>query len=229
MELREIKGINQRIYELDTDITRSSKVIFIATILFCITKNKDFLNANKLTTLIDFTSEKKKPIDQLIDLAKEEIKELNLQKNTEKAIMDSLKTIEGVSTGLDKDRTRFKEFIYDFITKWFPSIKPSDLFLETLYMEIDKKAKNSDTGVVLTPIFAAELMVDLADIDYKKDIIADLCSGTGLFSLLSYSKMLKDMDNDLTAKKISNKEYNEYKDRLYNSIVANDNDAKMVT
>ena len=229
MELREIKGINQRIYELDTDITRSSKVIFIATILFCITKNKDFLNANKLTTLIDFTSEKKKPIDQLIDLAKTEIKELNLQKNTEKAIMDSLKTIEGVSTGLDKDRTRFKDFLYDFITKWFPSIKPSDLFLETLYMEIDKKAKNSDTGVVLTPIFAAELMVDLADIDYKKDIIADLCSGTGLFSLLSYSKMLKDMDNDLTAKKISNKEYNEYKDRLYNSIVANDNDAKMVT
>lgn len=188
MQLREIKGIKQRIYELDTDITRSSKVIFIATILFCITKNKDFLNANKLTTLIDFTSEKKKPIDQLIDLAKTEIKGLNLQTNTEKAIMDSLKTIEGVSTGLDKDRTRFKEFIYDFITKWFPSIKPSDLFLETLYMEIDKKAKNSDTGVVLTPIFAAELMVDLADIDYKKDIIAVLCSGTGLFSLLSYLK-----------------------------------------
>lgn len=141
MELREIKGINQRIYELDTDITRSSKVIFIATILFCITKNKDFLNANKLTTLIDFTSEKKKPIDQLIDLAKTEIKELNLQKNTEKAIMDSLKTIEGVSTGLDKDRTRFKDFLYDFITKWFSSIKPSDLFLETLYMEIDKRLK----------------------------------------------------------------------------------------
>lgn len=72
-------------------------------------------------------------------------------------------------------------------------------------------------------------MVDLAEIDYKKDIIADLCSGTGLFSLLSYSKMLSDMNADLNSGLISQEEYKGYSKRLYNSIIANDNDPKMAT
>lgn len=229
MELKDIKRINQRIYELDTEIDRDSKVIFIATLLFCLIKNKDFRNAGKLTTLINFVSETTRPIDQLIDLAKAEIKKLNLIKKTENAILDSFRTISGVNTGLDKNRKAFQDFIYDFISKDFSSIKPKDLFLETLYMEIDKKAKANDKGVVLTPIFAAQLMVDLADIDYKKDVVADLCSGTGLFSLLCYSKMLSDMEADLKEKKINQADYNKYQQRLYNSIIANDNEPKMVT
>ena len=229
MELKEIKNINQRIYELDVNINRSSKVIFIATLLFCLTKNKDFQNVDKLTKLIDFTNEKTKPIDQLIKLAIIEIENLKLNEKTENAVKNSLNTIKGVNTALDKDRSKFKDFIQDFITKWFAMIKPSDLFLETLYMEIDKKAENSDKGVVLTPIFAAQLMIDLADIDYKKDIIADLCSGTGLFSLLANSKMLECMDADLETKKITAKEYKEYQNKLYNSIIANDEEPKMVT
>ena len=229
MELREIKKINQRIYELDVDISRNSKVIFIAALLFCLTKNKDFQNINKLTTLINFSDEKNRPIDQIINLAKKEIEKLNLVETTQSAIFKSLDTISGVNTNLDRDRAAFEEFVRDFITNYFVAIKPSDLFLETLYMEIDKKADSSDKGVVLTPIFAAQLMVELAEIDYKKDVIADLCSGTGLFSLLSYSKMLSDMEQDLQAKKITDSEYKEYQERLYNSIIANDNEPKMVT
>lgn len=229
MDLKDIKKINQRIYELDVDITRNSKVIFIATLIFCLTKNKDFQNVNKLTSLINFTDEKTKPIDQLIDLAEKEIENLSLSGKTQDAIFNSLKTIRGVNTNLDRDREAFKNFISDFITKDFVSIKPRDLFLETLYMEIDKKAESSDKGVVLTPIFAAQLMIELAGIDYKKDVVADLCSGTGLFSLLSYSKMLSDMENDLNAKKISQEEYNQYQQKLYNSIIANDSEPKMVT
>ena len=229
MDLKEIKKINQSIYELDVDITRNSKVIFIATLIFCIKKNRDFQNINKLTTLINFTDEIIQPIDQLINIAKNEIEKLSLLDGTKNAIFNSLKTISGVNTGLDRNREAFKNFISDFITKYFISIKPSDLFLETLYMEIDKKAESSDKGVVLTPIFAAQLMVDLAKIDYKKDVIADLCSGTGLFSLLSYSKMLSDMGKDLTNGVISQDEYNKYQHKLYNSIIANDTEPKMVT
>ena len=229
MELKDIKKINQRIYELDVDISRNSKVIFIATILFCLTKNKDFQNSNKLTTLINFTSEEERPIDQLINLAKNEIEKLNLLPKTQDAIFNSLKTIAGVNTNLDRDREAFRKFLSDFISKDFVSIKPGDLFLETLYMEIDKKASSNDKGVVLTPIFAAQLMVELANINYKTDIVADLCSGTGLFSLLAYSKMLDDMNQDLKNGAISQDEYKTYEKKLYNSIIANDSEPKMVT
>ncbi len=229
MDLKEIKQLNQRLYQLDTDISRNSKVIFISTLIFCIVKNKDFQNANKLTSLIDFVDDEKSPIDQLIDLAKNEIEKLGLLDSTKNAVFNSLKTISGVNTGLDRDKVAFKDFILDFISKYFVSIKPTDLFLEVLYMEIDKKASASDKGVVLTPFFAAQLMVDLADIDYKTDVIADLCSGTGLFSLLAYSKMLGDMNKDYEDKKISFEEYRKYQSRLYNSIIANDTEPKMVT
>ena len=98
------------------------------------------------------------------------------------AVLGSLDTISGANTKLKSNKTELKSFISDFISKYFVSIKPEDLFFETLYMEIDKKAGKSDDGIVLTPVFAAQLMVDLAEIDYKKDVIADLCSGTGLFT-----------------------------------------------
>ena len=121
---------------------------------------------------------------------------MGLQESTKAAVKNSFKLISGVNTNLDRDRYEFQRFLAEFISNDFASIQPTDLFFENLYMEIDKKASKSDTGIVLTPIFIAQLMVDLAEIDYKKDVIADLCSGTGLFSLLSYSKMLGDMDND---------------------------------
>lgn len=229
MDLKEIKKINQEIYELDADISRSNKVTFVSTLLFCLAGNKEFQNPNKLTSLINFIDEKNKPIDQIIAIAKESIKKLNLSERTQDAIFNSMKTIAGVNTNIDRDRERFKNFISDFIGNVYPSIKEEDLFLETLYMEIDRKAKNIDRGIVLTPIFAAELMVDLANIDYKKDVVADLCSGTGLFSLLAHSRMLKDMKADLDKKLITQTEYSEYQKRLFNSIIANDNEPKMVT
>mgnify|MGYP001135155446 FL=1 len=34
MELKDIKAINQQIYELDDKISRESKVIFISTLVF---------------------------------------------------------------------------------------------------------------------------------------------------------------------------------------------------
>lgn len=229
MKLSEIKNLNQRIYELDTEIKRESKVVFISTLIFCYKLNIDFQNPAKLTSLINFVDSNKRAIDQLLELAKTEIEKLGLVEKTQQAIFDSLQTISGVNTKLDRDRNAFKGFIESFITNVFPSIKTEDLFLETLYMEIDKKAKKSDEGVVLTPIFAAQLMVDLAEIDYKKDVVADLCSGTGLFSLLSYSKMLKDMNDDKANGKINDDEYNKYQAKLFNSIIANDVDSKMVT
>ena len=228
MQLKDIKNLNQRIYQLDETINRNSKVIFISALVFCL-KNPDFLNPSKLTTNIDFVSESKKPIDQIIAYAVKELEKLHLQEKTLKAVKDSLATIRGVATGLDTKRNEFKTFVSDFITKWYVSIKPEDLFFETLYMEIDKKAKNIDKGTVLTPNFIAGLMIDLAEIDYKTDVIADLNSGTGLFSLLSYSRMLKSIEEDYNNNKITRDEKVEYTKRLYNSIIANDNDPKMVT
>ena len=229
MELKDIKAINQRIYELDDKISRESKVIFISTLVFILTKNTDFQNVGKLTEFVNFADEKNKPVDQLINLAKNEIEKMVLVDSAKIAVLGSLDTISGANTKLNSNKTELKSFISDFISKYFVSIKPEDLFFETLYMEIDKKAGKSDDGIVLTPVFAAQLMVDLAEIDYKKDVIADLCSGTGLFSLLSYSKMLSDMNADLNSGLISQEEYKGYSKRLYNSIIANDNDPKMAT
>ena len=228
MKLKEIKNLNQRIYELDDKVTRDNKVIFIAALVFCL-KNPDFLNLSKLTSNINFVDEAKRPIDQIVEYAENEIKKLNLQDSTIKAVNDSLATIKGANTNLDKKREDFKQFIEDFISKWYVSIDSGDLFFETLYMEIDKKANSKDGGIVLTPYFIAGLMIDLAKIDYKKDIVADLNSGTGLFSILAQSRMLKDMDDDYSKGKISRQEQEQYKQKLYNSIVANDNDSKMVT
>ena len=228
MKLKEIKNLNQRIYELDDKVTRDNKVIFIAALVFCL-KNPDFLNLSKLTSNINFVDETKRPIDQIVEYAEKEIMKLNLQESTIKAVKDSLATIKGANTNLDKNRGDFKQFIEDFISKWYISIDSGDLFFETLYMEIDKKANSKDGGIVLTPYFIAGLMIDLAKIDYRKDVVADLNSGTGLFSILAQSRMLKDMDDDYSKGKISRQEQELYKKKLYNSIIANDNDSKMVT
>lgn len=229
MKLNDIKRINQRIYTLDTNISRSNKVIFIAALVVCLTRNKDFRNSSKLTELIDFNNESNRPIDQLIKLANKEIDKMTLQESTKVAVKNSFKLISGVNTKLDGDRYEFQKFISQFISEDFVSIQPTDLFFETLYMEIDKKANSSDDGIVLTPIFIAQLMIDLAEIDYKKDVVADLCSGTGLFSLLAYSKMLGNMDSDYKNGVITKEESDRYHKRLLNSIVANDNEPKMVT
>ena len=230
MELREIKNLNQRIYQLDTEIGRSSKTIFIATLIFAIKLNADFRDISKLSEMINFNDNNIRPIDQLIAIAKEGIDNLvDLRDSTKQAIYDSLRIISGVNTKLDKDRVAFKQFLTNFISNDWNKINIEDLFLETLYMEIDKKSGTGDDGIVLTPIFAAQLMVDLANINYKTDIVADLCSGTGLFSLLSCSKMLNDMKNDRDNNLITEEEYNRYKKKLYNSIIANDADSKMVT
>ena len=230
MELREIKNLNQRIYQLDTEIGRSSKTIFIATLIFAIKLNADFRDVSKLSEMINFNDNNIRPIDQLISIAKDGIDTLvDLRDSTKQAIYDSLRIISGVNTKLDKDRVAFKQFLTNFISNDWNKINIEDLFLETLYMEIDKKSGTGDDGIVLTPIFAAQLMVDLANINYKTDIVADLCSGTGLFSLLSYSKMLSDMENDYSNNLITDEEYREYQKKLYNSIIANDADSKMVT
>ena len=228
MKLNDIKNLNQRIYELDDKVTRDNKVIFISALVFCL-KNPDFLNLSKLTSNIDFVSETKRPIDQIIEYAEKEVLKLNLQESTIKAVKDSLATIKGANTNLDKKREEFQKFIEDFISKWYISVDSGDLFFETLYMEIDKKANSKDGGIVLTPYFIAGLMIDLAKIDYKNDVVADLNSGTGLFSILAQSKMLNDMDEDYRNNRISRQEQEQYKKKLYNSIVANDNDSKMVT
>lgn len=229
MELREIKNLNQKLYQLDTEIGRNSKTIFIATLIFAIKLNADFRDISKLSEMINFNDNNIRPIDQLIAIAKEGIDNLDIRPTTKQAIYDSLRIISGVNTKLDKDRVAFKQFLSDFISNDYAAIKPKDLFLETLYMEIDKKSGTGDDGIVLTPIFAAQLMVDLANINYKTDIVADLCSGTGLFSLLSYSQMLSDMENDYSNNLITDEEYRGYQNKLYNSIIANDADSKMVT
>lgn len=47
MKLSDIKRINQRIYTLDTEISRNSKVIFVAALVICLTRNKDSFNYTK--------------------------------------------------------------------------------------------------------------------------------------------------------------------------------------
>ena len=228
MTLNDIKTINQDIYTLDIEITRNAKTIFIAALIFC-SLNEDFRNPAKMTSVINFATSQN-PISDIVDLAKKEIKKLKLQSVTYDAVCDSLDIIYGVSTKLYKDRVKLQAFVYDFIMNKLPSLAQSDyLFFETLYMEIDKKAKNSDKGITLTPYFAAKLMVELCDLDFKKDIVADLASGTGLFSLLAYSEMNAQIEKAKASKEISQDEYLEYKGKLLNSIVANDYEAKMVT
>lgn len=228
MELSKIKKLNQSIYLLDTEINRNAKMMVIATLIFC-SKNKDFWDASKLTTLVNFNTSNS-PIDDLIALAKIEIDKLSLNDKTRQAVYTSLTIISGVNTKLNNDRVKFQDFVKDFIINYLPELKnDKTLFLETLYMEVDKKAKGSNEGITLTPDFAAQLMVDLAELDYKKDVVADLASGTGLFSLLSYSIMINNLNTDKENKKITADEYENYSKRLVNSVVANDFDAKMTT
>ena len=228
MELKKIKDINQKIYELDNKINRNSKMMFISTLIFCCL-NKDFKNPAKLNEVINIMGSLN-PIDDLIELAKSELKNIKLLDKTLSDVEYSLNIISGSNTKLAEKRPDLKEFINDFVCNVFPLLSDNDnLFLETLYMEIDKKAKNSDKGITLTPAYAAQLMIDLADLDYKVDVVADLSSGTGLFSLLAYSKMLNDLNIDKKNNKINEQDYTKYKIRLFNSIIANDNDEKMVT
>ncbi|MDY0138843.1 MAG: hypothetical protein RBR50_04005 [Candidatus Izemoplasmatales bacterium] len=228
MELKDIKYLNQRIYELDTEISRNAKMMFISTLIFC-SLEKDFWNIQKLTTLVNFNISKS-PIDDLIKLAKDNINKIKIIDKTKEAVFTSLTIISGVNTKLNNDRVKLQQFVTSFITDYLPVLKDDKiLFLETLYMEVDKKAKGSNEGITLTPDFAAQLMVDLAELDYKKDVVADLASGTGLFSLLSYSVMLNALNDDLKDKKITESEHQKYNERLYNSIIANDFDSKMVT
>jgi hypothetical protein len=229
MELKDIKNLNQRIYELDTEISRNAKMMFIATLIFCSLEN-DFWDISKLTSLVNFNTSVS-PIDDLINLAKRNIgSKIKIIDKTKKAVFTSLTIISGVNTKLNNDRSKLQEFVSSFISNYLPLLKDDkSLFLETLYMEVDKKAKGSNEGITLTPDFAAQLMVDLAELDYKKDVVADLASGTGLFSLLSYSVMLNTLDDHKKNNKITKEEYMKYEARLYNSIIANDFDSKMVT
>lgn len=226
MNLAEIKSINQRIYELDTEISRNAKLIFVACIVFC-SLNDDFRKPDKMTSVIDFANSNN-PISDMVDLAKKEVKKLVLDDKTYNAVSDSLDIIYGVSTKLHKNRVELQSFVYDFVMNKIPLLTRGDnLFFETLYMEVDKKAKNNDKGITLTPYFAAGLMVDLADINYRDDIIVDIASGTGLFSILSYSTMINQLEAD--RKNLTQDEYLYYKNKISKSIIANDYDAKMVT
>ena len=226
MKLSRIKGINQKIYELDTDINRYSKLIFISTLIFC-SLNEKFRDPSKTSSVINFMGSDN-PINDLIKLAKEEIDKLHLNENVLNSVNESLNLISGVSTKLYMNRVALKDFVLDFVGDVIPLLAEDDTpFLELLYMEVDKKAKNSDKGITLTPAFAAGLMIKLIDLDYKKDVVADLGCGTGLFSLMAYSYMLKALEKD--KKNLSDDEYTNYKNRLLNSVVANDYEPKMVT
>lgn len=229
MELKDIKKLNQDIYQLDTEISRNAKMMFIATLIFCSLEN-DFWDTSKLTSLVNFNTSRS-PIDDLIELAKKNINnKIQIIDKTKEAVFTSLTIISGVNTKLNNDRSKLQQFVTNFISNYLPLLKDDkNLFLETLYMEVDKKAKGSNEGITLTPDFAAQLMVDLAELDYKKDVVADLASGTGLFSLLSYSVMLNALFEDKKNKKITQEEFKRYENRLYNSIIANDFDSKMVT
>lgn len=202
--------------------------MFIATLIFC-TLNKDFRNPNKTTSVVNFVASSN-PIDDLLDLAKRELSKKNIVDKTLESVKSSLNIIHGVNTKLYKDRTSLQKFVLDFVAEYIPYLQEDEnLFLETLYMEIDKKAKNNDKGITLTPKFAAQLMVDLAELDYKNDVVADLGSGTGLFSLLSYSTMLNSLEKDKKDSKLTDDDYRKYKSRLLDSIIANDFEPKMVT
>jgi hypothetical protein len=229
MDLKDIKKLNQEIYQLDTEISRNAKMMFIATLIFCSLDN-DFWDISKLTSLVNFNTSKS-PIDDLIELAKTNINsKIQIIDKTKDAVFTSLTIISGVNTKLNNDRSKLHQFVSSFVTNYLPLLKDDkSLFLETLYMEVDKKAKGSNEGITLTPDFAAQLMVDLAELDYKNDVVADLASGTGLFSLLSYSVMLNALSEDKKNNKITVEEHKQYEARLYNSIIANDFDSKMVT
>lgn len=228
MELKDIKNLNQKIYEMDTEITRNAKMMFVATLMFC-SLNNSFWDVSKLTSLVNFNTSKS-PVDDLIKIAKIEIEKLPIMNKTKQAVYTSLTIVSGVNTKLNSDPVKLQNFVKDFIVDYLPLLKDENiLFLETLYMEVDKKAKGSNEGITLTPSFAAQLMVELAELDYKKDVIADLASGTGLFSLLSYSIMLNNLEDDKKTGKINDTDYKIYSNRLFNSIIANDFDAKMVT
>ena len=178
MELKDIKSLNQKIYEMDTEIFRNAKMMFVATLIFC-SLEKDFWNIQKLTSLVNFNTSLS-PIDDLIELAKKNIQKIQIADKTKEAVFTSLTIISGVNTKLNNDRNKLQSFVSMFINDYLPSLKDDkNLFLETLYMEVDKKAKGANEGITLTPDFASRLMVDLIDLDYKKDVVADLASGTG--------------------------------------------------
>jgi hypothetical protein len=228
MQLKDIKYLNQKIYEIDTEISRNAKLMFISTLIFC-SLEKDFWDISKLTGFINFNTSKS-PIDDLIAFAIKNLNQIHLIDKTKHSVINSLQIISGVNTKLNNDRVKLQDFVSNFITNYLPLLKENNtLFLETLYMEVDKKAKGANEGITLTPNFAAQLMIDLVNLDYKIDVVADLASGTGLFSLLSYSVMINSLTSDYNNNLVSKEQYKGYLNRLYNSIIANDFDPKMVT
>lgn len=134
------------------------------------TKNKEMQDPNKLSKFVNFFDPAINPVDTIVSLAKQNIAKLNLAEKSVKATDDTLNTITGVNTKLANDRTKLRSFVFNFVNDTHPAISVNHniLFLEMLYMEIDKKAKGKNKGVVLTPAFAAQLMVDLAKLDYTR-------------------------------------------------------------
>lgn len=221
MKINEIRQINSKIIGLDRDISKSAKVTFIASLIIGYKLN------NKFLTMVDFDSDK--PIDRLVDVVVKEIKKLKMKQKTKDVIITSINSVAGVNTILDHDRVAFKDLVEDFVINYLPEIRPEDTFLETLYMLTDKKSKVNDTGVILTPKFAAGLMIDLLELDYKCDVVFDGCCGTGIFSILSYIKMRDELKADYQSGRITEEEYNGYLARLSNSVIANDISPKMIT
>lgn len=221
MELKDIRQLNAKILGLDRDISKSAKVTFIASLIIGYKLNNEFLK------LVDFDSTK--PIDELVDAVVKEVEKSKMQQKTKAVIITSINSIAGVNTILDHDKAAFKDLVEDFVIHYLPEIRPEDTFLETLYMLTDKKSKVNDTGVILTPKFAASLMIDLLELDYKRDVVFDGCCGTGIFSILSYIKMRDELDADYQNGKLTEAEYGKYLTRLSNAIIANDISPKMVT
>lgn len=100
-------------------------------------------------------------------------------------------------------------------------------FLGKLFAEISGKGANTKDGIVLTPGFIANVMVDLLDLDYKTDVVFDGASGSGALLINSYIKMRDDIYKDHQNGVISNEERTLYLNRLNSSVYANDIDAQM--
>ena len=96
MELMEIKRLNQNIFNLDRDLIREKKSLFIASLIIAYKLNNNFVDS------IDFTKENS--LDQIIDLIVNNLNKLILQPNTNESIINELNTTTDTYTLFHKNK-----------------------------------------------------------------------------------------------------------------------------
>jgi type I restriction-modification system DNA methylase subunit len=219
-------------------VSDDKKLNLTSLIAFLFTENYKNFRADFKTALYDDTKQKTY-LQKLIDLGCECIDFVQPDESFKEKIKTAWTSLSDQTKLNDSNPDKginipnifniinvFVEECGQFFYRDGASVK-SD-FMGQLFAEINGKGAKGKTGIVLTPFFATKTMVDLIDLDYRKDVIIDGACGSGSFLVTACVKMLNDIENDRQSGKITAEEAERYQNRIGDSaIFGNDNEPRM--